>query len=99
MSSIFTAVREVLAPALNLSLVSAVEVFAGALLAGALLVLFKPLLRGVARALVLVVRPKLSKEQTLARRQMHNAEMLNSMLSAMDDPSHASELRAMASRA
>jgi hypothetical protein len=56
MSSILTAVRAVLAPALNVSLVSAVEVCAGALLIAALLVLFKPLLRGVARATVLALR-------------------------------------------
>lgn len=73
-----------------------------ALAAGAaLLVLFKPLLRGIARALLLLVKPKLSKEQRLARRQMRDAMMLRSMLNTMDSsaPSHAAELRALASRA
>ena len=34
---------------------------------GAFALVFKPLLVGIARALVLVVRPKLSREQRLAR--------------------------------
>jgi hypothetical protein len=37
---------------------------------GGLLVLFKPLLVGCARAAVLVVRPKMSREQRLQRRQL-----------------------------
>jgi hypothetical protein len=65
-----------------------------------LLVLFKPLLRGCLRAAVLVVRPKLSKEQRLQRRQMRDALLLKRMLNRSEcDPSHAAELRAMASRA
>ena len=35
--------------------------------AGAFVMIFRPLLVGIARALVLVVRPKLSREQRLAR--------------------------------
>ncbi|NVM76855.1 hypothetical protein FHW83_002656 [Duganella sp. SG902] len=67
---------------------------------GGLLVLFQPLLRGVARAAVLVVKPKLSKEERLQRRQMRDAMLLKRMLNRSDcDPSHAAELRAMASRA
>ncbi|HEV7817273.1 MAG TPA: hypothetical protein VGP06_19495 [Janthinobacterium sp.] len=97
MSSIIAAIREVLAPALHISLASA----AVALLIAALLVLFKPLLRGIAPALLLVVKPKLKKEERLARRLMRDATMLNSMLNAMDGtaPSHAAELRALAARA
>lgn len=37
---------------------------------GGLLVLFKPLLLGCARAAVLVVKPKLTREQRLQRRQL-----------------------------
>lgn len=67
---------------------------------GGLLVLFQPLLRGCLRAAVLVVKPKLSKEQRLQRRQMRDAMLLKRMLNRSEcDPSHAAELRAMASRA
>lgn len=72
----------------------------GAALALATLLLFKPLLRGIARALLLLVKPKLSKEQRLQRRLMADAMLLNRMLNSMDGaPSHAAELRAMAARA
>ncbi|CAN7646615.1 hypothetical protein LJR289_004894 [Pseudoduganella sp. LjRoot289] len=78
----------------------AIQILLGAVLALSLLLLFKPLLRGIARALLLVVRPKLNKEQRLQRRLMKDAMMLNRMLNAMDGaPSHAAELRAMAARA
>ena len=67
---------------------------------GGVLVLFQPLLRGCVRAAVLVVKPKLSKEERLQRRQMRDAMMLKRMLNRSEcDPSHAAELRAMASRA
>lgn len=66
----------------------------------ALLVLFQPLLRGCVRAAVLVVKPKLSKEERLQRRQMRDAMMLKRMLNTGEcGASHAAELRAMASRA
>ena len=65
-----------------------------------LLVLFKPLLRGFARAAVLLVKPKLTKEERLQRRQMRDAMMLKRMLNTSEcGASHAAELRAMASRA
>ncbi|MDL2356454.1 MAG: hypothetical protein QFF03_14470, partial [Pseudomonadota bacterium] len=41
---------------------------------------FKPLLTGIVRALVLVVRPRLSKEEKLARRHMRDALMLQRMI-------------------
>ena len=37
---------------------------------GGLVVLFKPLLLGLARAAVLVVKPKMTREQRLQRRQL-----------------------------
>jgi hypothetical protein len=78
--------------AIKLALVIAVS--------GGLLVLFQPLLRGCLRAAVLVVKPKLSKEERLQRRQMRDAMLLKRMLNRSEcDPSHAAELRAMASRA
>ncbi|MYM85864.1 hypothetical protein GTP91_01580 [Rugamonas sp. FT82W] len=84
----------------NISLIAAGELALASGAVCALAVLFKPLLRGLARAAVLVVKPKRSKEEQLQRRQMRDAMMLKRMLNAMEgDPSHAAELRAMASRA
>jgi hypothetical protein len=84
----------------KLSFLGALEISLGLAAALAVLVLFKPLLRGLGRALMLVVRPKLSKEERLQRRQMRDVMMLNRMLNAMEgSPSHAAELRALASRA
>lgn len=97
MSTFISAVQ---ALTLDLSIMDAIQILLGAVLALSLLLLFKPLLRGIARALLLVVRPKLNKEQRLQRRLMKDAMMLNRMLNAMDGaPSHAAELRAMAARA
>ncbi|QGZ40415.1 hypothetical protein IP92_03280 [Pseudoduganella flava] len=63
-------------------------------------VLFKPMLRGLALAAVLVVKPKLTKEQRLQRRQMRDAAMLKRMMNSQKtSPSEAAELQALASRA
>jgi hypothetical protein len=84
----------------NINLVATVQLALVLIVAASLLLLFKPLLRGIARALLLIVKPKLSKEERLYRRQMHDAMLLNSMLNNMEGaPSHAAELRALASRA
>lgn len=100
MSTLISAVQASLSPVLDISLLSAVQVLLSVVVVAALLVLFKPLLRGIARALVLVVKPKMSKEQRLARRQMRDATVLNSLLNTMDStaPSHAAELRALSAR-
>jgi hypothetical protein len=63
-----------------------------------LLMFFKPLLVGIARALYLVVRPRLTKEERLARRHMRDAQMLQRMINSSHGPSHAAELRALAAR-
>jgi len=60
---------------------------------------FKPLLRGIARALVLVVRPHRTREEKTARRQMRDAQLLQRMINSSQGPSHAAELRALAARA
>lgn len=97
MSTFISAIQ---ALTLDISMMDAIQILLGAVLALSMLLLFKPLLRGIARALLLVVRPKLNKEQRLQRRLMKDAMMLNRMLNAMDGaPSHAAELRAMAARA
>lgn len=79
---------------------TALQAVLGAVLALALALLFKPLLLGVARALVLLVHPKRSREERAQRRKMRDALVLNRMLNSMEvAPSHAAELRALAARA
>nr|WP_315394159.1 hypothetical protein [uncultured Duganella sp.] len=84
----------------DFSFIGALQLALAIVVAAGLLVLFKPLLRGCARAAVLVVKPKLTKEERLQRRQMRDAMMLKRMLNTSEcGASHAAELRAMASRA
>lgn len=66
-------------------------------------VFFRPLLVGVLKALVLVVRPRLTHEQRVARAQQLNARMVHEV-STLDpdrlghDPIASAELRASAAR-
>lgn len=83
----------------DLSFMDAVLVLLGAALVFGTVMLFQPLLRGIARAAMMVVKPKMSKEEQLNRRKMHDAMLLKSMLNSPDgSPSHAAELYALASR-
>lgn len=101
MSLIITTIQTIFAPVLDVSLVKAFKVSASAFSVAALLLVFKPLLLGMMKASMLLIKPRLNKEQRLERRQMRDAMMLTRMLNAMDGagPSHAAELRALASRA
>ncbi|MBY0241418.1 MAG: hypothetical protein K2X55_19095 [Burkholderiaceae bacterium] len=97
MSTFISAVQALL---LQVSLMTALQAVLGALLALSLVLLFKPLLLGLVRALALVIRPKHSREERAQRRKMRDALVLNRMLNSMDvAPSHAAELRALAARA
>ncbi|MBY0555682.1 MAG: hypothetical protein K2P77_00595 [Burkholderiaceae bacterium] len=92
MSTLISAVQ-------NFSLLTAGELALASGAVCALLVVFKPLLTGLVRAAMLVVKPKLSKEELLQRRQMRDAMLLKRMLNSMEgEPSHVAELRAIASR-
>ncbi|QBE63759.1 hypothetical protein [Pseudoduganella lutea] len=85
---------------LPLSVSDALQVLLACALVVGFLVLFKPMLRGLALAAVLVVKPKLTKEQRLQRRQMRDTAMLKRMMnSGKASPSEAAELQALASRA
>lgn len=83
----------------NVSLLTLLGSMLTLLAIAALLVLFKPLLTGIVRALVLVVKPHRTKEELAARRYMRDARMLQKMINGSDGPSHTAELRAMAARA
>lgn len=63
-----------------------------------LLVFFKPLLVGIMKAIVLLVNPRLTKEQKLARRNMRDAKLLQRMIKETDSPEMAAELRALGCR-
>jgi len=62
-------------------------------------VLFRPLIIGVLRAAVLVVRPRLSREEERGRAHMRDRQLVQRMIDNSSGPSHAAELRAMAARA
>ena len=64
----------------------------------ALVMLFRPLLTGIVRALVLVVRPHLSRDEKAARRHMRDAQLFQRMINASQGPNDVAELRAMAAR-
>jgi hypothetical protein len=100
MSTVLPFVQSALAPVLAITIVGAVKILLGLALGVATLCLFKPLLLGIARALVLVVKPRLTKEQRLARRQAHDTILLKRMLHALDGSSsgQASDLRALESQ-
>lgn len=63
-----------------------------------LIVFFKPLLTGIARALVLTVRPRRTREQKAARRHMRDAQLMQRIINASQGSSHTAELRALAAR-
>ena len=62
------------------------------------LMLFRPLLMGLFRALVLTVRPRRTKEERIARRQLRDARQFQRIINASQDPSQAAELRALSAR-
>lgn len=66
----------------------------------AVLVVFKPLLLGLLRAALLVVKPRRTLEERSARRMLESVLMLNRMARDLDrtHPSLANELRSIASR-
>ena len=63
-----------------------------------LLLTFRPLLAGVARAAWLLAFPRLSREQRLRRDQMCDQRLLQKVIAASNSPSLAAELRCMAGR-
>jgi hypothetical protein len=64
-----------------------------------LLLVFRPLLVGMLRAALLLVRPRRSREERAARAQLRDMRLLQRMIDASSGPSHAAELRAIGARA
>lgn len=83
----------------QLPLVLMVRMLVSVSVLAGLIMLFRPLLTGIVRALVLVVRPRRSREDMAARQSRRDAQMLQRMINTSQGPSHVAELRAMAARA
>ena len=101
MPNYLSTLHAALEPILAVSPLVAFKLLLGVAFLTVLLVLFKPLLLGVARVLLFVLKSKSfkDKEQRLARRQMRQAAIVNKMINSIDSsPSHAAEIRALASR-
>jgi hypothetical protein len=65
---------------------------------GGFFIFFRPLLTGIARALFLVVRPRLTKEELAARVQRRDSRMMQRMISSANSPTDAAGMRALAAR-
>lgn len=70
MSTFAAAFYAVSAPVLDISLLNVLQIALAMVAIGAFALLFKPLLVGIARAMVLVVRPKLSRDERLAQQAL-----------------------------
>ena len=64
----------------------------------ALLVVFRPLLLGIMRAAMLVMFPKLSRDERQRRAHMRDVALVERIIASSSSPSDAAELRAMAAR-
>lgn len=70
-------------------------------LLGGVLVFFRPLLVGIARALVLVVRPRPSRDELAARRKQRDAKLAQQLASAapvVTDTAEAADVRVIGAR-
>ncbi|MET3118612.1 hypothetical protein AAKU64_002845 [Undibacterium sp. GrIS 1.8] len=63
-------------------------------------IVFKPMLVGMLRAALLVLKPKLTREEKTAKRNLRNVMTIHRIASDFDSssPNLAAELRAMAGR-
>jgi hypothetical protein len=76
------------------------QLFLGSGAIVALWLVFKPMLNGLLQAAMLVVNPRLSKEERISRRHQRDANTIHRVASAYEalQPNLAAELRALASR-
>ncbi len=88
---IFTLIQTIAAD----PIVGMLRTYVMTLLAIAVLVLFKPLLAGIANALIVAIKPRLTTEQRVARRKMRDSMMMRKMMNSASGPSDMAELRAM----
>jgi hypothetical protein len=75
-----------------------VSIMLGVALVAALGVFFKPLLAGLLKAAVLVVRPRLSRDELAARRQLRDIKLMKKTINSAHGVTQTAELHAFASR-
>lgn len=82
------------------SVVGAARPLLGMGILATMLVVFKPLITGLLRAALLLISPRLTKDEKVASRNLRNLLAINNVARDLDStsPSMAAELRALASR-
>ncbi|GGC95248.1 hypothetical protein [Undibacterium terreum] len=82
------------------SVVGAARPLLGMGILATMLVVFKPLITGLLRASLLLISPRLTKDEKVASRNLRNLLAINNVARDLDStsPSMAAELRALASR-
>jgi hypothetical protein len=74
--------------------------FLGLVILAAILIIFRPLITGMLRAVTMLVNPRLTREQKSASRNLRNMLTIRRIANDLDtsSPNMAAELRALASR-
>ena len=82
------------------SIIAAARPLLGIGILATMLIVFKPLIVGMLRACLLLLQPKLSREEKTAKRNLRNILTIRRMANDLDSssPSMAAELRALAAR-
>lgn len=82
------------------TLVGAARPLLGLGIVATLLIVFKPLIYGMLQAMLVLLHPKLTREQKTAKRNLRNISAIRRVANELDNtsPNMAAELRALASR-
>ena len=75
-----------------------VNVILGVSAVAGLVLFFKPLLSGIARAAVLVVRPRLTRDELAARRRLRDTKLMQKTINSASGVTQTAELHSIASR-
>ena len=82
------------------SIIAAARPLLGLGILTTMLIVFKPIIIGFLRAALLLLQPKLTREEKTAKRNLRNILTIRRIANDLDDssPSMAAELRALAGR-
>lgn len=75
-----------------------VNVILGVSALAALALFFKPLLSGIVRAAVLVVRPRLTRDELSARRRLRDTKLMQKTINSAHGVTQTAELHSIAAR-
>lgn len=75
-----------------------VSLMLGVAVVAGLGVFFKPLLAGLLKAAVLIVRPRLTRDELAARRQLRDIKLMKKMINSAHGITQTAELHSIASR-